>query len=100
MEGILHSILTTDAGAVEVLLIPGSHTLDHDHIKKVIGPLIFKALAHFDLGCHPVIFAKSELLWHILIGASSEDNHTMVNFPLVHARAHHDLCGEISLDFD
>jgi hypothetical protein len=98
VEGILHGILAADAGAVGIFFIPGSHTLDHDHITKIIGPLIFKALAQFNLGRHPVIFAISELLWHILIGTGGEDNHTMVNLPLVHARAHHDLCGEISFE--
>ena len=98
MKGILDCALTADAGAVGVLLISGSHALDHDHFFKVIGPFHFQPFSQFDLGHHTVVLSIEIFGWFIFICSGGQDHNAMVDLALIHSRPHHNLCGEIPLE--
>ena len=98
VEGVLNGALAADAGTIGILLVSGAHALDHDHPVEVIGASSVQAAFQFNLGHDTIILAIEKLVRVVFLGARGQNHDAMVDLSLVHARAHHDFSGEISLE--
>ena len=100
VQSVFDGRLAADSGAIGIFLVAGTDTLDHNRGFRIPELVIFHFCGQLELGHNPVILSVSILIGFrlVLIGASGQNHHPVLDFALNHVGPNQDFGREIPFE--